>query len=431
MRLRKEVLNRLLLAKSILSPAKSAVSGHASAHLVARQVLNAHDAADLTFAAIADQRRKLSAKGKAPSMIECLELIGDPGKKYAGYFKQLNDARNSLKHVGNLPNTQQWAGVGADVFAKLSSLCSATLRVSLEDVDESELLENADVKAHLSAARKHGFALEFKEALEQVAWALRAALEGADLWDIAVGKVNAEDALKLTAFGVPANDFLRLQEFLPVVEMFFPTPARAGWAQAKFGHPGNWRQDAFDFCVDTCLVVALGIQSASQVPAAVDFDILYNYRITALRDHVEVWEDLIDEQAEERYGDTRIFRSPKRYLEKGESIDVSATVRPFVSDDLLPSGEWIKRVRVSGVDFSGLLPMVSAEFVNLADVKIACVPRALGLFEGRFDDLTEMPWEPDQETRSFLESRIPPADSGKPASDAPAGDDAGSDSPTT
>jgi hypothetical protein len=75
MTLRKEVLHRLLLAKSILATGRNAPLGVPNPHLVARQVLSAHDAADLVFAAIADHQRKLTAIGKAPSIVECLKLI--------------------------------------------------------------------------------------------------------------------------------------------------------------------------------------------------------------------------------------------------------------------------------------------------------------------------------------------------------------------
>ena len=116
MSLQKEVVHRLLLAKSISSPARTAPRGQPNAHLVARQVLNAHDAADLVFAAIADHQAALPSKRQAPPMMECLELISTKDEKHVGYFKQLNDVRNSLKHTGNLPNTNQWASVGEDVF---------------------------------------------------------------------------------------------------------------------------------------------------------------------------------------------------------------------------------------------------------------------------------------------------------------------------
>jgi len=151
--LRKEVIHRLPLAKSILIAGQSTPLGQPNPHYVRRQVLNAHDAADLVFAAITDHQRKLPPTGKAPSMMESLALIESKTGKHAGYFKQLNDARNSLKHVGNLPNTNQWSDVTQEVFAKLSELCRTTLRVSLGDVDESELLLNNEARSHLAAAK--------------------------------------------------------------------------------------------------------------------------------------------------------------------------------------------------------------------------------------------------------------------------------------
>jgi hypothetical protein len=51
---RKEVLQRLLLAKSILSPGRMAPRGQPNEHVVERQILNANDAAALIFADISD-----------------------------------------------------------------------------------------------------------------------------------------------------------------------------------------------------------------------------------------------------------------------------------------------------------------------------------------------------------------------------------------
>jgi hypothetical protein len=68
MSLRKEVIHRLLLAKSILAVSGSGSLGQPNPHLVARRVLGAHDAADLVFASIADHQRKLPPTAKAPSI---------------------------------------------------------------------------------------------------------------------------------------------------------------------------------------------------------------------------------------------------------------------------------------------------------------------------------------------------------------------------
>jgi len=406
MTLRKEVLHRLLLAKSILSLGRNASYGQPNAHLVAKQVLNAHDAADLIFAAIADQQNKLPPERK-DSMMQCLEAIEITADRHKGYFKQLNDARNGLKHSGVLPNTNYWASVALDVFEKLSSICQATLNASLEDLDESDLLASDEARAHLAAAKLAKSSQDFKLALEEIGNALFVSLQYApDVGGIQVGQPKAEDALKLTAFGVPANDFLRLQEFLP--QIFHGewsessnrwAPSEPLWKQTTYGHPGNWREDVIDFCIMACLNVALSIQNASPVPYAFEFAELYKYKVTARIDRVEVWDDLVEENEHTIQGgsnSTRPSRTHNRFLNKGESVIVSGHTRPFVSEDVSLSGKSIKRVRLTydlmSVLFAGA--HTRAEFVNLEDVQISCVPT--NLYRNYFPDLPEIPWEGDE-----------------------------------
>jgi hypothetical protein len=397
MSLRKEVLHRLLLAKSILSPARNAILGQPNAHLVARQVLNAHDAADLIFAAIADHQGMLPPKSRSPSMLKCLELVSSSENKHAGYFNGLSDARDSLKHIGNLPNTTQWARVGEETFEKLSGICQATLGTTLEGVDEIELLGSDEIKGYLFAAKRFGASQEFKAALEEVGKALCVSLdEHPDLWEIAVGRAKAEDALKLTGFGISANDFLRLQEFLPRVSRVTSEPFKILWTQSKLGHPGNWRADIVDFCSNTCLEVILSIQTASGAPFAVEFGYAYDYSVTAKEDNVEVWEDLVEGHLDDFcVGCPRPFKEHRRYLKAGESITVSAIIQPLVSDDRSPEGEEIKRVRVSADMYALLFPPGRADFVNFSQVEIKCVPRNSESFRAEFRDLPEIPWHED------------------------------------
>jgi hypothetical protein len=152
---------------------------------------------------------------------------------------------------------------------KLSAICLTTLGVSLEQLDESELLSNDEVKAHLAGAKAARVSLDFQLVLEELAKALFIALEHAPgLEQIDAGRAKAEDALKLTAFGISANDFLRLQEFLPRVSGFTSGPEGQVeiegvlWKQSGFGHPANWRDDVADFCLSACLSAVLSIQDA-------------------------------------------------------------------------------------------------------------------------------------------------------------------------
>lgn len=403
MRLRKEVVNRLVLAKSILLPWTNVSGSQLNDHLIARQLLGAHDAADLVFAAIADQKGKLPATGRSPSMMECLGLLDSKGLRHAAYFKQLNEARNSLKHAGNLPNSQQWSSVAEDVLERLSNLCGSVLGKRLERISELELVFDDEVRGHLEIASQFRRNGSYDLALEEIGKALCLALQDQpDLWAIEVGKPKAEDALKLTAFGIGANDFLRLQEFLPEVSKFFSEPFQIFWEQSKFGHPGNWRKEVVDFCLEQCRAIVIASQSSSSSPHAFPFEALYRYQVTAKEDAVEVWGDLVEGHLDEIANGSRPFREHKRYLKIGESVEVSALAQPLISDDLSPSGEWIKRVRVSMDEFSALLGEGRGEFVDLAKVSIVCIPHVMGSLLPQFRNLKQIEWTPDPDLQREL-----------------------------
>jgi hypothetical protein len=79
-------------------------------------------------------------------------------------------------------------------------------------------------------------------------------------------------------------------------------------------------------------------------------------------------------------------------------VVVSPHAQPFVSDDLSTSGESIKRVRISYEPMSGISKLFGAtseraEFVNLAQVQITCVPSELT--KDWSPSVPEVPWEED------------------------------------
>ncbi len=118
--------------------------------------------------------------------------------------------------------------------------------------------------------------------------------------------------------------------------------------------------------------------------------------MTAKEDEVEIWEDFVDQEkqlAEIYANNERPFRKRKRFLKKGDSILITAHVRPFVSEDLSLSGDEIRRVRIS-YDALSMLSLLSrapelAEFVNLAHVQITCVPKK---WTEKYLALPEIPW---------------------------------------
>lgn len=392
MTIRQEVIQRLLLAKSILAPYRFAPWAEPDSHTVAVQVMASHDAAYLVFAALADHQGKLNPS-KAPSMLKCLELIDLAGtlEKPTTYFRDLNDVRNSLKHVGNLPNTKQWGRVGPVTYGKLSETCRACVSLSLDEIDESSLLRDPTVRAHLVDAKAAIAAREYKQALEEIGKALSVLLDtNAAVGNIFVGEPKAEDAIKLAGFGVPANDFLRLQEFLPRVNSLGDNPFVITWKQSQFGHAGNWREDAANFCLETFLQIAPRIQDARWIPNAIELWYCYEYKVTATEDNVEIWEEV----RSSRIGEALQTKKKISELQKEESKTFSAIHQPLVElwyDQV--EGELFRIVRLWNESaIIGLLPM---RFVLFDKVKITCVPKEWAHEE--LARLEEIPWQPDTE----------------------------------
>lgn len=325
--------------------------------------------------------------------MEALGLIdcGENFIKPTTYFSQLNEARDILKHKGVFPNTKQWGRVGQNTYEKLSEICRVCLHASLDEVDESALLRDQEVKNHLAAAMNAINVDEYKNALEEIAKALRALLDSLPYLAIHVGEAKAEDAIKLSGFGVHANDFLRLQEFLPET-LSLGDGFRVTWKQSGFGHPGNWREDAARFCLEAFLQIAPRIQDARWIPGAIELYQLYRYKVTAKEDNVDIW-------AESRtYDSDLVTKHVVGRLRKGEYKIFSSVRQPLVSDwfDEVKSESFrVVRLRDNS-DFLGLFPG-SEHFVLFDKVVITCIPT--DFMREQFPDLVEIPWRPDEPER--------------------------------
>lgn len=159
------------------------------------------------------------------------------------------------------------------------------------------------------------------------------------------------------------------------------TPLGITWRQSEFGHPGNWREDAARFCLETFLQIAPRIQEAKWIPSAIELRYLYNYKVTAREDNIEIWEEI------QLPGDDDEMEKTKHkvgQLRKGESRTFSAYHRSLVSD-------WYDdRTRNS-------LTIVELPDDSLGNaLGLSCVSNALAL--DRFPDLVEIPWKDDDET---------------------------------
>jgi hypothetical protein len=398
-----ETLDRLLLSKSFLQAIRFQPVAVHDRHRLAANIIAAHDAAELTIAAICDQLGCLPQKGNSYLMdyFEPLKQSQHPATDVHAkdYFRNLNVTRNAIKHQGLFPDAKQWSRVGENVFSYLSKWVRMYLKASLAELDESALIADVNVKILFDEAKQYAQRGDYKGALEKLAFALSLVLSSnPSLRGFEAGAVKSEDAIRLSGFGVHGNDFLALQEFLPYINSWAPEGTPPKWEQSKYGHPGNWREHTVNFCLKTFVDVAIKIQGAQWIPGAVELKVLYEHQIEALKDGVEIWNNIpsfFNPSEPEK-------REVVKTLNKGETIKgtvgtetkqsalygdrIKTDVLFIISDELdfYLGDEDVKKPKVPGVGR-----------VFMSEVKVTCVPRQSEFMQQYFANLPVVDWEPE------------------------------------
>ena len=316
-----EVTELLLISKSILDRLRTQTPATPDRHSIAINILLAHDAAELALAAIANQCGRLPSGNQHYLMdyfAPLKTLHPESEVTGRGYFDQLNRVRLNLKHKGIFPDPQQWAQVAERVYEHVSTWCANYLQLDFDELDQSVLLNDPTVKEHYEKAKTHFAQGDYREVLEESAQALNAVFEKKPaLSGISVGKSSAEDAIRLAAFGVQANDFIRLQRFLPKVTSDSAELKKLIWTQDENGHPGNWHEEAARFCLATVIDIAVKVQTAAWIPGPVPFHAIYEYKVEATKDDVEIWNLPEDKEYDMSLNGDVINRKLVKKLSKG------------------------------------------------------------------------------------------------------------------
>ncbi len=390
--LRPEIIQQLLFVKSLLSQAQFLPEVNPSSFSIAKKILIAHDVAEMGIAAIADQIGALPYPNDKRYLMDYFDPIKK--KKHSShdvegkeYFRQLNIVRGNLKHGMILPDRYQWINVQDKVYDYLSKWCQTYLKTSLGDLDSAILICNAKVKTHYDNAKRELSSGNYQHVLESLAKAAYLLFEeNRALRSLQVGVSRAEDAIKLAAFGVQSNDFLALQEFLPQVSQKSDEDILIQWKQKGFGHPGNWRKDSAEFCMSTFLDLALKIQNAEWIPGPISFLFVYEHKIEAIKDNVEI--------TREDWESSPLTIVPPRskvikVLKKGESIRGMVN-RELKSSLGLLGADWLGQTRDKKPEkisiISEELPGYTA-YVVLDDVKVTCIPKEDDLVKEYFPNL--------------------------------------------
>jgi len=373
--LRPEIVQQLLFSKSLLSQILFLPEVDASPFSIAKKILIAHNAVELGIAAIADQIGALPTPNKRFLMdyFDPIKNKKHKNREVEGkeYCRQLNLVRGNLKHGMILPDPNQWVNTGDRIYSYLFNWCQKYLKISLDGLDNSILINNAKIKESYHLAKKELSSGNYQQVLELLAKATYLLFEENNaLRSLKVGIAKAEDAIKLAAFGVHANDYLALQEFLPQVSKKLDESLLIHWTQESFGHPGNWRKDAASFCMTAFLDLALKIQNADWIPGPIDFLAIYEYKIEAVKDNVEIWSE--DWEAVTQPGFTLLSppRKVVKILKKGESI--RGMIHRERKESLGVLG--FSQVKDQEPERISIFSKELKGDVNSADVKITCVP---------------------------------------------------------
>jgi cellobiose-specific phosphotransferase system component IIA len=392
MPLTQDVIDGLLVAKGLLSKIRFLPVARPDRISLAQSILTAHDAAELALAAVA---RHLNRLPEPPQtyLMQYFPAIQEehPGEIVGGrdFFSQLNTVRIAIKHKGIFPDPQQWFRVGERTYEYVSEWCLKYLGLSLDDLDESALIINQKVKELYDIAVEACRREKYKESLELLAFATETLFESNQaLRNLSVGNARSEDAIKLAAFGVHANDYLALQEFLPsLVYELAQEHKVVKWDQERYGHPGNWTKVSAEFSLKTFVHVALRIQDANWVPGAHEFDFLYEHQITALVDAVEIVQEKSAFSKERRVVAT---------LQKGEFLRCHVSRKDYKSLNSFIE-QFSSAVGVTPkyniLSIISMNPVFWGE-VQAEKVRVTCVPKDKEFVRKYFPDLPEVEYEP-------------------------------------
>ncbi len=380
----RDVIERMLLSKSLLGPIRFPPTARPDSLILARHILAAHDAAELALAGIAQHLGK-PPDAQQVHLMDYFPAIKKmhPEKDVEGkeYFNQLNRVRIHIKHHGLFPDQKQWYRVGEKTYDYVYRWCENYFNVSLDDLDESSLIHDSEVKSKFDLAKQYFELGDYQSTLENIGLAIHILFfNNVSLKNLHAGVSRAEDAIRLSAFGVNANDYLTLQEFLPKVKEEQEGSRVVAWEQEKFGHPGNWHRESADFCLRTFLSIAICIQNAEWIPSAINFRLVYEYKITALRDGVEIFIGKAGTLIVPDENEREVIRT----LNEGESIQGSVARKiynPVTSIDGKPDEDLLTILPVDGPLSSG--------FVRSKEVRVTCVPAKHPFVTQYFPELPE------------------------------------------
>jgi hypothetical protein len=335
--LRDEVLQRVLLAKSLLHHGRRACEDRADLFEFARGLLLLHDAAEATLGAVADHlHARLEGNRYLLDYFTLIEET-DPDRRpvpYRHQMRNLNTVRNILKHQGIFPDRAANAHFPITVAALLEDLCRTYLGLDFEAVSLKGLVEDATVRGYVEEAERKMEGGSFEQALISLGYAMYHLVESSSLpWSRRVFGIQQTEerflftephstnySLKLLEHGIDPFTYHRFRNLTPRFAYDMEDKTVVYEWHKDFGHPANWTNRNVRFCLQFCIECALRVQRKP----AFDYDILYYpdvYEdvITPTKDEVILWS--VPSTGVQPLGSAEVpQREPVFVLKRGESI---------------------------------------------------------------------------------------------------------------
>jgi len=337
---RQEVLDRLLLAKSLHLFGESACRLTADRLSFTRGLLLLHDAADAALGAIADH---LHAPLKDKTYIlNYYSLIRDADSQhravpYQTQVRNLNSIRVAIKHLGVFPDPTTSSHFPNVVGDLLEQLCNTYLDCDLGSLSLASMIESDTVKALVLEAEQAITDEDYKVAIEKLAFAMcrLAGMDSVFAQALVERKRGVEQpaqmrfspetdtidfTVKLIQHGVDPYLYRRFKTLTPAVWTGIgDTSPEFKWSH-DFGHPANWTLKNAQFCLEFCVDSALKFQRRPQYEIdLVHYMYVYEDILQPVGEEASVWDrpsEPMPGVAAAPDGERKVLRT----LKKGERI---------------------------------------------------------------------------------------------------------------
>ncbi|OFZ54614.1 MAG: hypothetical protein A3D92_08215 [Bacteroidetes bacterium RIFCSPHIGHO2_02_FULL_44_7] len=265
--IRAEVLNRMILAKSLLRSAESLCGATADILSFSKGILFLHDAAESALGAVADHLHA-AIPNKDIHLLGYFDLIDpkDPSKStlpYRTQMKVLNTLRVNIKHSGILPSIKENIHMPSVVRNLLEVSCLVHFGMPLDEVSLKSLIKKKAVVQQIKKAEEALSKKKYQECLLHSAYAMYEIFDR--MWAPQRGEeivyadprsnINAE--LRLIEKNVALDLYRRFKLITPIIGKNMKTNDLVARWDRLYGNPGNWNAENARFCLDFCIDVAL------------------------------------------------------------------------------------------------------------------------------------------------------------------------------